>query len=103
MDILERIDLIDDFCKYIHNINKVISNYFSVYLFGSILRIDITPKDIDVLIVYTYYDRSEIIRWEDLLYSYGNFIGLPVDCTILSKEEVIDTKFIERINAFYII
>lgn len=103
MDILERINLLDDLCEYIHNINRDRSNFFFIYLFGSILRIDAKPKDIDILVIYTHYDRNEIIRWKNLLNDYSSLVGIPIDCTIMSKAENMETKFIDRINAFRII
>lgn len=71
-----------------------------VYLFGSILCVDVLPNDIDLLLVYsafspTLHDAIDLIkdRLEEELHS-------PIDLTVLSREELIETDFLSRIGKY---
>lgn len=71
-----------------------------VYLFGSILRVDVLPNDIDLLLVYsafspTLHDAIDLIkdRLEEELHS-------PIDLTVLSREELIETDILSRIGKY---
>lgn len=100
MNILERLNIIDSFWQYIHDILAVNLKHYSIYIFGSILEIAKSPVDIDVLIIYDNYDKSEMERLEALICNFELFVNLPIDCTFLSKEEQYDTNFIERTKVY---
>lgn len=70
-----------------------------VYLFGSAMRSDCIPHDIDILIIYASYSQEienaslEVLQKET---------GLPIDLTMLSVEEEKDTEFLKKIAPHYL-
>lgn len=83
--------------------HKHIFNFFSnAYLFGSCL-INKHPNDIDILLIYDKYSKdiaSQKIVIELLL---GNILKMPIDITMLSNQELEQTKFLQKIEPKYIL
>lgn len=68
-----------------------------VYLFGSILKNNIAPNDIDLLLVYGQYS-DEIQSEKDYICSIlEKILNLNVDLVVLSEEELLETKILEKI------
>lgn len=70
----------------------------SIYLFGSVLNKSAIPNDIDILLVYTGNIMEVLKCISDIRTIFEKEIGLPVDLTILSSREIIETDFLKRIN-----
>lgn len=79
--------------------NSVLSSAFiNVYLFGSVLSGNCIPNDLDILLVYEGDATRVLERVSDIKKILEKEIGLTMDMTVLSREEVIETDFLERIN-----
>ncbi len=79
----------------------LLNSFEQIYLFGSILDANKPSCDIDILIVYSKYTidtKLEIKEFCDIIEKKAN---LPVDLTVLSLEEMKETKFLNRIKANY--
>lgn len=70
----------------------------SVYLFGSVLNGNIIPNDLDILLVYEGDAMRVLDGVSKIRMILETEIGLYVDLTVLSREEVIETDFLKRIN-----
>ncbi|KLU72020.1 MAG: hypothetical protein RHS_2105 [Robinsoniella sp. RHS] len=83
-----------------HNISEFIKqnitlfdSFYNIYLLGSILNANRIPNDIDILLIYSK-DSNKILNVINIISSTLETIsGLPVDLTVLSIEEEIDTGF----------
>lgn len=74
--------------------------FTQVYLFGSVAQNKEFPNDIDLLLVYDKYS-SEIQSEKDYIYSFlKKILNLHVDLTILSQEELLETKLLLKIGNF---
>ena len=74
--------------------------FTQVYLFGSVAQNKEFPNDIDLLLVYDKYS-SEIQSEKDYIYSFlKKILNLHVDLTILSQEELFETKLLVKIGNF---
>ena len=87
----------------VHLIKKHVGlfSFFSkVYIFGSALH-GKYPNDIDLLLIYKSY--SNVIQEEKNIISlfFEELLGLPIDITILSEEELEETKFLEKLSFNY--
>lgn len=78
-------------------------NFEHVYLFGSTVKGCSRPHDIDLLLTYSVY-RDDIISNSDLISSlFEQEFAIPVDLTVLSREELERTHFLERINLYVVL
>ena len=79
---------------------SLFSLFSKVYIFGSSINSKY-PNDIDLLLIYKSY--SNVIQQEKNTISsfFEELSGLPIDITILSEEEVEETKFLERLSFKY--
>lgn len=92
-----------------HNISEFIKqnitlfdSFDNIYLLGSILDANRIPNDIDILLIYSK-DSNKILNVINIISSTLESIsGLPVDLTVLSIEEEIDTGFLKRVSAQYL-
>ena len=74
--------------------------FTQVYLFGSVAQNKEFPNDIDLLLVYDKYS-NEIQSEKDYIYSFlKKILNLHVDLTILSQEELFETKLLVKIGNF---
>lgn len=74
--------------------------FTQVYLFGSVLKNHITPNDIDLLLVYVEYS-NEIQSEKDYICStLEKILNLNVDLVVLSEEELLETKFLDKIGTY---
>lgn len=77
-------------------------SFDNIYLLGSILNANRIPNDIDILLIYLK-DSNKILNVINIISSTLESIsGLPVDLTVLSIEEEIDTGFLKRVSAQYL-
>lgn len=102
MDTLTGLNIRDNICESIRKHMELFDLFENVYLFGSILDITKFPNDIDILLIYSKYS-SEIVNYLSFIRSALERIsGMPIDLTVLSIEEEIDTKFLKKINSLYL-
>ena len=71
-----------------------------VYLFGSILNGNKYPEDIDLLLVYSEYSNIIIDDMDHIYSALKEKVPLPVDLTVLSFEELIDTDFLGKVMTY---
>lgn len=81
---------------------KLFNSFNNIYLFGSILNIEKTPNDIDILLIYSEYSNNIINDLNIICSVFVNLSELPIDLTVLSVEEEKDTKFLKRLNSKYL-
>lgn len=87
--------LIETVRKYI----PLLCEVEAVYLFGSVLDVDKTPNDIDILIIYLEYKNVMHQYVKEFAAKVESTSGLKVDLTMLSVEEEKEVRFLERINS----
>lgn len=71
------------------------------YLFGSVLNENKYPEDIDLLLIYSKYSDNILDDMGCICSLLEETFHLPVDLTVLSYEELIDTDFLEKIVTYY--
>lgn len=94
MDMLTELKIVE----LIRRNSVLFSAFTNVYLFGSVLSGKCIPNDLDILLVYEGDATKVLERVSDIKKIFEKEIGLTVDMTALSREEVIETDFLERIN-----
>ncbi|MBC6299441.1 hypothetical protein HCJ17_05335 [Listeria booriae] len=88
--------------EYIEKNITLFDSFKHVYLFGSILKINTAPDDIDILLIYSG-DSSEIIYELNFIRPILETISrMSIDLTVLSVQEEKDTKFLKRISPQYL-
>ncbi len=93
--------------KVIINIKNIVCNnielfsaYDNAYLFGSSLRFDINYNDIDLLLIYSKC-FNKAVRSISKIYNLFINNNFPIDLTILSINELNETKFFKKIVNYY--
>ena len=82
--------------------NIHIFDFFSeVYVFGSILKNVDLPNDIDLLLVYDKYSEHIYSEEDNVFLAVKKLIGLRADLTILSRKELLQTKFLKNLKFSY--
>lgn len=94
MDMLTELKIVE----LLRRNSALFSSFINVYLFGSVLSENCIPNDLDILLVYEDDATKVLDRISDIKMIFEKEIGLTVDMTVLSKAEVIETDFLERIN-----
>lgn len=75
--------------------------FTKVYLFGSVIKSNKEPNDIDLLLIYQKYSE-DIFDAKNAIESFLNkLFDLGIDITILSEKELEQTGFIEKIAFTY--
>lgn len=92
----------DNISRLINQHIKLFNSFNNIYLFGSILNIEKTPNDIDILLIYSEYSNDMINDLNIICSVFVNQSELPIDITVLSVEEEKDTKFLQRLNSKYL-
>lgn len=98
MDMLTESRTVNKIVELIRDNSDLFSFFKSVYLFGSVLNSNIIPNDLDILLVYEGDAMRVLDGVSDIRMILEKEIGLYVDLTVLSSEEVIETDFLRRIN-----
>jgi predicted nucleotidyltransferase len=99
MDTLMNSNAADNISYLIYQHIKLFNSFNNIYLFGSILNIEKTPNDIDILLIYSEYSNNIINDLNIICSVFVNLSELPIDLTVLSVEEEKDTKFLKRLNS----
>ncbi|AOO64227.1 nucleotidyltransferase domain-containing protein [Sulfurospirillum halorespirans] len=75
--------------------------FTEVYIFGSVVKNNKFPNDIDLLLVYRIYSE-EIEGKKNMIEQFlKNLFELEIDITILSEKELEQTKFLEKLDSVY--
>lgn len=81
------------------NIN-IFALFTKVYIFGSVVKNNKPPNDIDLLLVYNEFSHEIEIEKNKIYSILEKMLKLDVDLTILSHEELLQTKFLKKINNY---
>ena len=73
-----------------------------VYLFGSSLDDNKCPNDLDLLLIYSTYSDSVKESVKIISHSMEDLLGVPIDLTVLSMEEKVDTQFLNKLSHRYL-
>lgn len=98
---LEKIAKINELCDVIKNNQKQFPNCVEVYLFGSFLIKD-NPNDIDVLVIYDDTYCGVINQIDKLIVLIESVSDCSVDMTALTRTELNEIEFLDRLNKKYI-
>ena len=71
-----------------------------VYLFGSSLQTGAAPGDIDLLLVYEAPLPEILEALPSIESTLQKTFQLPIDLTVLSRDELQQTNFLRRIQSF---
>lgn len=91
--------------RIIDRIKELVDNwecFERVYLFGSVLRLDDSYNDIDILLIYEEYSSEIGQQREKIKNELERICRAPVDLTALSREEENDVKFLDRLKSNYL-
>lgn len=78
---------------------SLFKSFDEVYLFGSSLN-SILSNDIDLLLVYSV-DKDSVVKDLDKISSVlFDYFQKPIDITVLSRDELIDCGFLEKIKTY---
>lgn len=100
MDISIQSEINEGIVKSIRQNLSLFNCIDNVYLFGSVLRKNKIPHDIDLLLVYSKCPEMLINDINKTRCVLEEICGLPIDFTVLSIEELNNTKFLERIDIY---
>lgn len=75
--------------------------FTEVYIFGSIINSNRHPNDVDLLLVYQRYSKEIQDEQNTISTFLENLFQLPIDITMLSKEELKQTKLLEKLSFKY--
>lgn len=95
------INLEQNLLKVIQKNKDLFALFDEVYLFGSSIIEGKQPNDVDVLLVYSRRDSSEVANsTKHVLNSLENECEIPFDLTIMSQSELHSTRFLHAIKTY---
>jgi predicted nucleotidyltransferase len=87
--------------ELILNQSNLLRFFTQAFIFGSVIRKNKTPSDIDLLLVYQDYSGVLLaVKKEVEVLLFENF-ELYADITMLSSEELEQTEFLEKLKLNY--
>lgn len=87
--------------KLILNQSNLLNSFSKAFIFGSIIKKNKIPSDIDLLLIYQNYSEELISIKKEIETLLLGKIGLDTDITILSSEELEQTEFLEKLKLNY--
>lgn len=87
--------------KIFHHIT-LFHSFEKIYLFGSILNRKKIPNDIDLLLIYDVFSSNILVELDEIESIFVDKYGFKFDLIVLSKVELKETNFIERLNSKYL-
>lgn len=100
MILLKKLNKRDKIIKFICQHKELFNVFNEVYLFGSILQEMDKQNDIDLLLVYSQYSENILTSIKMIRTLMENHYKIPIDCTILSENELLNTEFLTKINNY---
>ena len=91
----------NDIVNFIEQNIKIFSKFKRVYLFGSVIKLESYPKDIDLLLVYTSYLPEINNDMKIISCVLFEEFEITIDLTVLSEKELKQTKFMRKINNYF--
>ena len=82
---------------------SLFEDFEHVYLFGSIIKESSHPHDIDLLLIYSEYTNGIIDNAKLITSALEREMALPLDLTVLSEEELINTRFLDKIKKYIVL
>lgn len=73
-----------------------------VYLFGSVLTPGAINNDIDILLIYVDFSDALLTDMKLISDTLEEKLGLCIDLTVLSEQEVNETNFISKLKNQYL-
>ena len=101
MTILKTSSLKNEVIEYIKNNSKEFCSFENVYLFGSVLNNNKHPEDIDILLIYSQYSDQLLYDIEQIRFKMHKELNMPIDFTVLSKDELKETNLLIRIQQYH--
>lgn len=98
MYILTESRTVNKIAELIRENSNIFSGFNNVYVFGSVLNEKCVPNDLDILLVYEGDAMRVLHKVSDIRLIFEKNMKLPIDLTILSSKEVVETDFLEKIN-----
>lgn len=90
----------DRFAEVLLRHKSLFSSFDCVYLFGSSLKKQAVPKDVDLLIVYSEYSERILQNAESVCPALESILHLPIDLTVMSFDELQETDFLRKIKHY---
>ncbi len=100
MDLSEKIYKRNNILNFLFQHTSLFRCFEHAYLFGSVLREDKYPGDMDLLLIYSEYSDNILNDMERIQSLLEGIFHLPVDLTVLSFEELTDTDFLRKILTY---
>ena len=88
--------------KFVCERYDLLNKFSEVIIFGSVVKKNKIPNDIDLLLVYDEYCNDMLMEKEKINQIFFEYFTLYVDITILSKVELEETKFLKKLKSNYI-
>lgn len=102
MILLKQLEKINELRDEIKNNQNMFPSCVEIYLFGSFLKKN-NPNDIDMLVIYDDFDCGVVINQIDKLVELIESVSdCPVDMTALTRAEMKEIAFLNRLNKNYI-
>lgn len=92
---------INELCNVIKKNRSIFPDYVEIYVFGSFLTKDY-PNDIDILVIYDDFDHGVTERLDKLMRLVESVSNYPADVTALTRDEIKEIKFLDRLNQNFI-
>ena len=92
----------DKVIEVIETKDNMFAVFDNIYLFGSILRRESVPNDIDILCIYSCYPDKLVEAVNAIRAILEMELRHPIDLTVLSVNEEKDVGFLKRLNFLYL-
>ena len=89
--------------EFIEENSDLFINFEHIYLFGSKVKGCSSPHDLDFLLSYSVYKDNIISNSNSITCLLEQEFLLPVDLTILKREELEDTNFLKKIKHYIVL
>ena len=83
--------------------SSLFKDFNQIFLFGSAIKEATCPHDIDLLLIYSIYNDGIVENANLILSLLEQELFLPVDLTILSRDELLNTQFLNRIHRYVVL
>ena len=88
--------------RIILNDLELFKSFDFVYLFGSLVKGDKKPSDVDLLLIYKQYSDKLLVDIDKISIAFKSLHELSFDFTVISENEEKEINFINRLDCSYI-